>query len=284
MGAENELVSASVHQALATVAGLRKGRSEAVETPRVKCVADNLVEAIHPFVSRQVWAMIELQRLTAMRPGEVVIMRTTDLHMGGKAWVYVPESHKTEHHDREREIYLGPHAQKVIAPFLKTNLIGYLFSPEDAETERRAVQRENRKSPVQPSQRTRRKKNPKRQPGERYTVFSYRRAIVTACEKAFDMPQELRKIPTRMPKAERERMRAADWEAERERRQELAAAWRGENCWHPNQLRHNAATKARKAAGLEAAQIICGHAKADVTQVYAEVDRAKAMDYMAQHG
>jgi integrase len=42
--------------------------------------------------------------------------------------------------------------------------------------------------------------------------------------------------------------------------------------WHPNQLRHTAATAVRKAFGLEAAQVYLGHAKADVTQVYAARD------------
>ncbi len=42
--------------------------------------------------------------------------------------------------------------------------------------------------------------------------------------------------------------------------------------WAPNRLRHTRATEVRKQFGLEAAQVILGHAKADVTQVYAERD------------
>ena len=42
--------------------------------------------------------------------------------------------------------------------------------------------------------------------------------------------------------------------------------------WHPNQLRHSAATEIRKTFGLEAAQVALGHSRADVTQVYAERD------------
>jgi integrase len=42
--------------------------------------------------------------------------------------------------------------------------------------------------------------------------------------------------------------------------------------WSPNQLRHTAATAIRKMYGLEAAQVVCGHESADVTQVYAERD------------
>ena len=37
----------------------------------IRPVVDADVEAVRPFVSRQVWAMIELQRLTGMRSGEV---------------------------------------------------------------------------------------------------------------------------------------------------------------------------------------------------------------------
>ena len=57
---------------LKTVSGLPKGRTDAKETEPVQPVADEAVDAIRPHVARQVWAMIELQRLTGMRPGEVV--------------------------------------------------------------------------------------------------------------------------------------------------------------------------------------------------------------------
>jgi integrase len=42
--------------------------------------------------------------------------------------------------------------------------------------------------------------------------------------------------------------------------------------WHPNQLRHSHATEVRRRYGLEAAQVVLGHSRADVTQVYAERD------------
>jgi hypothetical protein len=112
----NELVPAAVYQALATVEGLRKGRTDVRESKPVGPVPDKDVDAIQPFVSRQCWAMVELQRLTAMRPGEVVIMRTRDVDRSGDVWVYRPGSHKTEHHGRGREVYLGPRAQELLAP------------------------------------------------------------------------------------------------------------------------------------------------------------------------
>jgi hypothetical protein len=87
-GVSEELVPPGVYEALRTVSGLRKGRSAVKENPPVGPVPDADVEAVRPHVSRQVWAMIDLQRRTGMRPGEVVIMRTGDLDMGGDVWVY----------------------------------------------------------------------------------------------------------------------------------------------------------------------------------------------------
>ena len=40
----------------------------------------------------------------------------------------------------------------------------------------------------------------------------------------------------------------------------------------------------RKEFGVEAAQLMLGHAKADVTQLYAEVNRAKAVEVAAKIG
>jgi integrase len=47
-------------------------------------------------------AMIELQLVTGMRPGEVCAMRTADVDTTGKLWVYAPAKHKTAHHGHTR--------------------------------------------------------------------------------------------------------------------------------------------------------------------------------------
>jgi hypothetical protein len=39
-------------------------------------------------------------------------------------------------------------------------------------------------------------------------------------------------------------------------------------------LRHAAATEIRQRYGLEAAQVLLGHSRADITQVYAERDQS----------
>ena len=49
-------------------------------------------------------------------------------------------------------------------------------------------------------------------------------------------------------------------------------------------IRHTAGTRIRKEFGLEAAQLLLGHAKADVTQVYAETNAAKAVEVARKIG
>ena len=54
--------------------------------------------------------------------------------------------------------------------------------------------------------------------------------------------------------------------------------------WHPHQLRHNAATRLRKEYGIEAARVVLGHRSAAITEVYAEIDHAKAAEIMLRVG
>ena len=54
--------------------------------------------------------------------------------------------------------------------------------------------------------------------------------------------------------------------------------------WSPNRLRHTAATQIRRQFGLEAVQVALGHAKADVTQIYAERDLTLAVQIMQKIG
>lgn len=58
----------------------------------------------------------------------------------------------------------------------------------------------------------------------------------------------------------------------------------GVPAWSPLHLRHTAATAIRAQYGLEASQVVLGHAKADVTQLYAERDLDKARDIMREVG
>jgi integrase len=247
-----ELVPPSVHQALQTVPGLRRGRADVREAEPVRPVPDAFVDAIKAYVSRQIWAMVELQRLTGMRPGEVCTMRSADIDTSGRVWTYTPERHKTEHHDRERRIYLGPTAQAILRPWLRAELTAYLFSPAVAMAERRAAMRERRRTGVQPSQRNRAKPKPEKRPGDAYTVESYRRAIAYGIKRA---------------------------NAERAKRGEPEVP-----SWHPHRLRHSAATRLRREFGLDTARAVLGHSSPAVTELYAEMDGTKAAEAMERVG
>ncbi len=179
-GVENELVDPTVHTALTARVGLRYGRSPATESSPVLPVPDADIEAVKPFVSRQVWAMIQLQLAAGMRPGEARIMRVGDINMSGDPWEYRPQEHKTQHHGRDRVIFIGPIGQALVRPFLKADRDRHLFSPAEARAEFDAERRENRVSPMTPSQRARKRlADPQKQPGPCYSVTSYARPMQT---------------------------------------------------------------------------------------------------------
>ena len=54
--------------------------------------------------------------------------------------------------------------------------------------------------------------------------------------------------------------------------------------WTPGQLRHNAGTEIRREYGREAARLILGHRSASTTEIYAEKDKAKAIEIMKEMG
>lgn len=160
---EHEYADPRILEGLRAVAPLKRGRSGVRESDPVTPVTEEAMLAVKAFVSRQVWAMIQLQWLTGMRPCEVTIMRGADIDRSQETWVYCPAHHKTEHHGIERKIFLGPESQKIVTSFLKTDPEAFLFSPLDAKEEHLAKRRRERQTPMTPSQvKRRRKRKPKR--------------------------------------------------------------------------------------------------------------------------
>ena len=188
--------------------------------------------------------MIRFQYLVGCRPEEVTIIRPCDIFdRENEVWEYVPNSHKTEHHDRQRRVFVGKQAQCILEPWLDRCDSAYCFSPKEARNTFDAVRRMRRLTPHTPTSRKRkRKRTPRRKPGEHYTTGSYGRAVRNACKKA------------------------------------------GIDTWSPNQLRHARGTVIRKGYGLEASQVVLGHSKADVTQIYAERDFDLARNIMREIG
>ena len=179
-----ELAPATLVHALSTVAALKASRTVAPETKPVGPVPDEVVDKTLPHLPQIVADMVRFQRFTGCRPGEVCSLRPCDLDCSGDAWRYVPSSHKTEHHGKQRIIFVGPRAQAVLLPYLSRDADAYCFSPAESERVRKAGLREKRKTKVQPSQIDRSRRNPKRRPGTRYRTRVYGHAIRQACEAA----------------------------------------------------------------------------------------------------
>lgn len=236
--AGEELVPESTFRALTLVEGLRAGRSKARETAPVVPVDDATVEATLGVLSSVVGDMVRVQRLTGMRPAEICALRPCDLDRTADVWTYQPSEHKTEHHGRARTIYVGPKAQGGLLRYLARDPEAFCFAPRDAEAKRLAAAHAARKTPLSCGNRP----GSNRKRGRKRTVGT-----------KYTVDSYRRAIHRACDKAGIER-------------------------WSPNRLRHAAATEVRTKFGLEAAQVILGHASADVTQVYAERDAKKGAE------
>jgi integrase len=164
-------------------------------------------------------------------------LRPLDIDTSAEVWIGKPVNHKLKYRGVERQLFFGPKAQKVLREFMVRHPKSFLFSPREAETERRTSVATHRRPNQKPTER-----KTDRKIGELYTSASYRHAIERACERA------------------------------------------NVSRWTPHRLRHNAATTIRKEYGLEASQLILGHANANVTQIYAEADRQKAFTIITKIG
>jgi integrase len=240
-----ELAPADLLYRLQAVSPLLPGRHDVRESEPVGPVPLEHVEVVIPLVRPPVASMIRLQLVTGMRPGEVTRFTTGQIDRSGEVWVYRPTHHKTSWRGKRREIPLGPRAQEVLAPWLKADPDSPLFSPAEDHRAHVAVKRAKRKSRVQPShvaRAKRRKPQPRRAPGQWFTVNTYANAIRRACLRA------------------------------------------GVPVWGPNRLRHTYATICRREFGVEGAQVMLGHSRADVTQLYAEVNVARAAEIARRIG
>ncbi len=270
-GVVNELVHETVYNALRVVPQIPRGRFENVkESKPVEPVPDWMIDAVKDHVPAPVWAMIELQRYSGMRPGEVVIMRAGDIEAKSQdAWVYRPHRHKKEHFGQPRPVVIGPRGIAVLQEWIKACKPGeYLFSPSEAERQRHdaLASRFNENDRYFPSERKRAEERrssgkiatgtAEREPGARYTEQSYRRCIQRACGKA----------------------RAAA--AKENRTGQLGAL----EDWTPNQIRHAVGTRIRERFGLDGAQVVLGHEHAVTTEIYADTKIEQAIEIMRKVG
>lgn len=240
---KEEFVPHELYAGLKAVDCLRKGRCSARELAKVLPVPRAWVDQTLPFMTSTVAAMAKVQLLCGMRPAEVCSMRGKDINMTGPIWLYTPPEHKNAWREIVRVIAIPKAAQRVLSPFLKTNIEAYLFSPREAEATRNAGRASNpdRKTPIYPSElrararakQARKNRVTKRPKRERYDTDSYRRAIKYAIDKAERAGVE---IPH----------------------------------WHPHQLRHTISTEISQVIGEQAAQRWLGHEHLETTGIYTE--------------
>lgn len=238
-------LSADVLAALQAVEGLRKGRSEARETLPVEPVPPAHVEAVRPLVSRQVRALIELQLLTGARGGELLRLRSLDFDTQRDVWTVALTAHKTSYRNKARVLYFGPRAQVILRAFMEGRAIdAYLFSPREAVEDLQAERHEIRVTPL-------------------------------SCGNS--------RGTNRVGHPKRE---AGEFYTHGSYRRAIVRACRKANVptWTPHRLRHSVGSNLRKRFGLEAAQVLLGHARADVTQVYAQTNEEKAIAVVREIG
>lgn len=263
-GVGEELIGPQCWQSLSAVEGLRKGRTTAAEKKPIPPVALDKVQLTIPHLSPVVADMIRMQLLTGMRPGEVCSLRPCDLDRTEDVWEYTPQSHKTEHHERGRTVYIGPQAKVILLPYLLRAPDMNCFSAAESREWFRVQRAANRTTPASCGNRRGKKSQPNkpakqaRYPRTCFDTSSYGQAIAYACQKAWPAPESGDAVKSK--------------------------AWEAAHRWAPNQIRHTRATEIRKQFGLEAAQVILGHASADVTQIYAERDAEKAREVIRQIG
>jgi integrase len=234
----------AVHQAIQCVEPLKRGRCTAPEAEPVRPVDASIVDATCQHLTPVVADMVKLQLLLGCRPGELCSLKPSDVHRVKDVWEIRLANHKCSWRGKERVIFAGPKAQRILSKYLLRGADEHCFSPAEATEQRLTAKNEARTTP--PSCGNVRgsnvKKKPKKAPGASYSVESYGRAIRYACIKAKVEP------------------------------------------WAPNRLRHSRATEIRAKYGIECASSVLGHSGIEITQVYAEQDRNRAVRVAAEIG
>lgn len=177
-----EAIPADCLASVRSVRALEHGK--APDRPKRQPVDAETVAATIQHCSPCVAAMVQVQRLTGMRPGELVIMRRCDVSTlpeqrldcagkpvaaiqidGRSIWFYVPMRHKNAHRGKLRAIAIGPEAQCLLAPWLMAaEPTAYIFRPAESIAGTRGARC--------------------CKPGPHYTVGSYSRAVYRAVRRA----------------------------------------------------------------------------------------------------
>jgi integrase len=285
-GVSEELVPEATWQALRSVGGLKKGRSEARETAPVEPVAVEVVEKTLPHLNNHLQGAVRFQRHTGARPGEACGIRLAEVDRSRPVWIYRPAQHKTAHHGKARVVAIGPKGQEVLREFIKIRC-------PHCGVEGRPPRIGSRDGALCGPCADRMDEAGTCGPWERCEVQqpdAYLFSPADAMRERDEDRRARRKSKVQPSQVCRKKARAKKRPGPFFSRVSYAAAVylacdrAGVPRWHANQLRHTHATEVRKRYGLEAAQVALGHATADVTQVYAERDLDLAVRVAAEIG
>ena len=112
-GCGHSMVLPETYQGLLCVESLRKGRSEARETEKVIPAPVDSIFLLEPYVSKPVWALLQLQLYCGARSGELCGLRGCDINTSGEVWSVSLEQHKTSYRGKARTLYFGSKAQGI---------------------------------------------------------------------------------------------------------------------------------------------------------------------------
>lgn len=126
-GVENELVHPTTLQKLQAVAPLLAGRTAAKDNPPREAVDSERIEAVRALVRPMVRDLIDLQRLTGARSGELLQLTATGVIRSGDVWMAELSDHKTRHHGQRRTIHFGPKSQLILSQYFSADPEAKLF-------------------------------------------------------------------------------------------------------------------------------------------------------------
>ena len=242
-GIPYEFVPPAIAGALKYVPSLREGQTTAPECPPREAVPDNVVDATLPHFLPIIADIVRVQRLTAMRPGEICSMTVGNIDRSGEIWVYRPTTHKNRWRGQSRVIALGKPEQEI----LDRRMVGkenddYIFTRAEAMQERKAKKKASRKPRRTPSPMAWDKagaEKPKRQYRDSLTSEMYCKAVTnTIAAVNAQLPDGQKGIPH----------------------------------WTPYCLRHAAITEIIKTDGIDAARAVAGQESVNVTMIYNHAD------------
>jgi len=245
---EEDLIDEETALRISSVKPLKKGRTAAKDHPRRKAVKDTVIEATLPLLPRLVADMVQIQRLTGMRPDNIFSMTWDQIDTidddPDPVWIYAP-SHKTEDHDIFLPVPLTSKCQSILERYRDTPKDKIIFSPKRTVRELAAEKAAKRKSKRQPSQVKRYNNKQTRREhlvGDTYNAGSYRKCIQCAIK--------------RYNKAENEA-------AKKENREPVLLPM-----WCPYQIRHTKASEVYRILGKEAVQALYAHTSVATSEIY----------------